>query len=277
MACRSDYLTLGNGRQVHYLRAGAGSPVLLLHPSPLCAAFLKPLIDFLSRDFDVIAMDTPGYGSSDPLADPGEDLQPYVVVVDEFIDRLGVGPLPLYGNATGAQLAIECAKFREGRVSGLVLENAACFSDEDRERLLGRYFPDLSPRADGSHLELVWQIARQQYQFFPWYDTSESARVSNLEPPLALVQATVQSYLQAGPDYARAYRAAFANERPEQLAAVTRPVEVLLWEGSILLQYSRRLQRAEMPTNICFTEVGGGIEQRYTAVSDALSRALEST
>ncbi len=81
--------------------------------------------------------------------------------------------------------------------------------------MLGPYFPDLDPKSNGDHLALAWQMARQTFQFFPWYDTSSAARVSNTEPPQAAVHAMAMAYLKAGPDYSRAYRAAFANERPE--------------------------------------------------------------
>jgi hypothetical protein len=78
------------------------------------------------------------------------------------------------------------------------------------------------------------------------------------------------AYLNSGVDYARAYRAAFANERPERLADVTQPVRVLLWADSILLAYSRRLQAASMPNNIRFVDVTSGIDARYAAVREAL-------
>lgn len=264
------YVTLANGRQVHYRRAGEGAPILMLHPSPLSSAFLEPLINFLSDEFDVIAMDTPGYGDSDPLAAPDDSLLPYLDVIGELLEALDLKKTLLYGNATGAQLAIESAKRFPGKINGVVLENAAAFTDTEREAMLGPYFPDLTPCDDGAHLALVWQIARQTFQFFPWYDTSEQARVADSEPPEALVQAVAMAYLRAGPDYARAYRAAFANERPEQLAAVTVPVQVLLWEDSILLDYSRRLQQAQMPENVEFIGVAPGIEARYAAVRKAL-------
>jgi pimeloyl-ACP methyl ester carboxylesterase len=267
---RKDYLTLANGRQVHFRQAGQGAPVVMLHPSPLSSAFLVPLMEYLSPDFNVIALDTPGYGDSDPLESPGDTLEPYVDVIGEVLEQLGLESALLYGNATGTQLAIESAKQFPERLAGIVLENAAAFTDAEREAMLGPYFPDLAPQDDGSHLSLVWRMARQTFQFFPWWDTSEQARYSEAEPPETLVQATAMAYLRAGPDYARAYRAAFVNERPEQLAAVAVPVSVILWQDSMLLDYSRRLQQAEMPDNIEFIDAGSGIEARYNAVRTAL-------
>lgn len=269
---RRDYVALTNGRQVHYRRAGQGSPVLMLHPSPLSSAFLVPLIQYLSDDFDVIAMDTPGYGQSDALESTDDTLAPYVAVIGQVLEALELENALLYGNATGAQLAIESAKRFPARIAGVVLENAAAFSDVERQAMLEPYFPDLTPQQDGAHLALAWQMARQTFQFFPWYDTSEEARVTEGEPPETLVQATALACLQAGPDYARAYRAAFANERPEQLAAVTVPVRVMLWQDSILLDYGRRLQQARMPGNIEFIDVASGIEARYAALREALQQ-----
>ena len=267
---RRAYVTLANGRQVHYRRQGEGSPVLMLHPSPLSSAFLEPLITYLADEFDVIAMDTPGYGDSDPLEAPDDTLAPYVAVIGEVLDTLNLDNALLYGNATGAQLAIESGKRFGWKIAGVVLENAAAFTDAEREAMLDRYFPDITPGEDGAHLALAWKMARQTFQFFPWFDTSEEARVAEGEPPEALVHATALAYLKAGPDYARAYRAAFVNERPEQLAALTQPVTVLLWQDSILLEYSRRLQAAGMPENIEFIDVAPGIEARYAAVRKAL-------
>ena len=264
------YLTLGNGCQVHYRRAGKGAPVLMLHPSPLSSAFFEPLIEHLCVDFDVIAMDTPGYGCSDPLKSPGDDLAPYVEVIGEVLQSLSLSEALLYGSATGTQLAIEAAKRYPGQIAGIVLENAAAFSDTEREQMMEPYFPDLHACEDGSHLALVWRIARQTFQYFPWYDAREEARISDVPPSDMLVQATAMAYLVAGPDYARAYKAAFANERPEQLAAVEVPAKVMLWQDSPLLDYSRRLQTATMPENIDFVEVGSGIETRYDAVRQAL-------
>lgn len=271
MAIRSDYVSLSNGRQVHYRRGGSGAPVLLLHPSPLSSAFLQPLLQYLEPNFDVIAMDTPGYGNSDPLDDDRDNLEPYVDVIGEFARALGLSRVTVYGNATGAQLAIESAKAHENIIGALVLDNAACFSEVEQQSILADYFPDLTPQADGEHLALAWKIASQMYRYFPWYDTSDEACFSENQPPVELVDATARAYLQAGTDYARAYRAAFANERSEQLAAVTQATKVMLWQDSMLLSYSRRLQESDLPPNIEFVEVHAGVEARYGAIRDALS------
>ena len=61
------FVTVGS-RQVHYRRAGSGPPVVLLHPSPNSSASMAPFMRALAPNFTAIALDTPSYGLSDPLA-----------------------------------------------------------------------------------------------------------------------------------------------------------------------------------------------------------------
>ena len=65
------YVTLGGDApwQLHYRSQGANHlPVIvLLHASPMSSANMLPIMNALSDSFKVIALDTPGYGQSDPL------------------------------------------------------------------------------------------------------------------------------------------------------------------------------------------------------------------
>ncbi len=76
------------------------------------------------------------------------------------------------------------------------------------EEMLKHYFPDLSPQTDGSHLSRTWKIVTHLFQFFPWYDTSSSARLNIPTPTIEVLQAIFLDYLKAGKGYANAYIAA---------------------------------------------------------------------
>ena len=54
-------------RHVHYRTAGSGPPVVLMHDSPRSSVLLIPLIELLKDRFTVFALDTPGFGQSDPI------------------------------------------------------------------------------------------------------------------------------------------------------------------------------------------------------------------
>ena len=63
------FVTIGS-RQVHYRRLGSGPALLLVHETPMTGAMLLPLAQKLADRYTVIALDTPGYGSSDQLPEP---------------------------------------------------------------------------------------------------------------------------------------------------------------------------------------------------------------
>jgi pimeloyl-ACP methyl ester carboxylesterase len=53
-----------NGQQMHYLYAGHGPAVLLLHGFAETSRMWRPLIPLLAEKFTVIAPDLPGIGDS---------------------------------------------------------------------------------------------------------------------------------------------------------------------------------------------------------------------
>ena len=276
------YVTLrteGDGQwQIHYRETGAGVPVVLLHPSPLSSGFMEPLISLFAKQARAIAVDTPGYGQSDPLPDQdegkGEGLVPYVEALQEFVIALELDRPLIYGSATGAQIAIEYGKAYPDSTRGIVLENAAWFFESEREAMMEPYFPDISPRSDGSHLMLIWKMASQVYRYFPWYDTSATAEVKDVGAPLPVVQKTVLDYLIAGPDYDQAYRAALANENPDQLQALRVPTRILRWQDSAIKTYCDRLDNVELPANIEMRYADTGVEARFSALEKILNELL---
>ena len=275
-----NYVTLGEDRQggaawqIHYREAGAGTPVVLLHPSPLSSGFMEPLITLFAKRARAIAWDTPGYGQSDPLPGSGEGLRPYVEALHAFISALGVEKPVIYGSATGAQIAIEYAKVYPDEVRALVLENVALFSDAERARFMDAYFPDLKPQTDGRHLSKVWEMVSQLYHYFPWYDTSKEALVNEADVPVEILQRTALDYLIAGPDYTKAYQAAFLNERLERLQPLTVPAQIVRWQGSLLKKYSDRLDEVELPSNIKMHFAGAGVEARFEVLDRVLSELI---
>jgi len=109
---------------IAYVRAGAGSPVVLLHgyvgdgPSVWTRQ-----IDTLSADHTVIAWDAPGAGaSSDPPEDFGID--GYAECLARFIEVLGLGPTHVVGLSFGGALAIALQRRHRSRTRSLVLASA---------------------------------------------------------------------------------------------------------------------------------------------------------
>jgi branched-chain amino acid transport system substrate-binding protein len=55
--------------QIHYRREGSGAPLLLLSASGRSSRMFSRLIPLIAPRLDTIALDTPGFGGSDPLPD----------------------------------------------------------------------------------------------------------------------------------------------------------------------------------------------------------------
>jgi pimeloyl-ACP methyl ester carboxylesterase len=265
-----DTAVAGATIQTHYRMAGEGPPLLMLHPSPLHSGFLESVMVAAGGAARCVALDTPGYGQSDPLPGPAEDLEPYVDWLAATQDALGYASSGLYGSATGAQIAIEFTRAYPERVDWLVLENAAHFEPEEVERIMDGYFPDLSPRPDGSHLAETWAIAEALFSRFPWYDETPSSSTGKPPPPAEVVHAIAMAYQQAGKDYARAYRAAFRNEDARRVQEIRVPVAVIRWAGSILKPYSDRYDDFDWPENVRMVHCGPSLEERLAAIGQAV-------
>ena len=266
MQVTQDYANIGAQQRpqlVHYRRAGTGPPLLMLHASPMSSAALLPFMGVAAEYCTVIAPDTPGYGHSDPLPEPGEDLTCYVTALHEFTKRLGLNSFGLYGTATGAQIAIEFSKAHGERVDYLILDNAAHFTDEEKSSIVSGYFPDLTPDAGGSHFTRTWSVARDQCVFFPWHQNGPETRLPggggvNTE----VVHRMTMDFLLAGKDYDRAYRAAFANEKLGRVQPITVPTIIMRWQGSILKPYTDRFDTVDWPDNFTMLHCGPTREQR---------------
>ncbi|EGX57325.1 alpha/beta hydrolase fold protein [Streptomyces zinciresistens K42] len=109
------------GFRVHYVEAGAGHPVVLLHgsgPGATGMTNFAPNIGPLAERFRVIAVDMPGWGESDTQTD--ETGRDHVRVLVGLLDRLGIDRAALVGNSMGGVTAVSTAVLHPERVSHLV-------------------------------------------------------------------------------------------------------------------------------------------------------------
>ena len=261
------------GLRWHWRECGSGAapPLVLLHPSPRSGAMYEAWMPALAQHGRVLAIDTPGYGGSDPLPVPPTSMADYVAPLHALLSELAGRHCVVYGSATGAQLAIAYALRHPQAVAHLVLDNAAHFDDAERAAILARYFPDLSPRDDGGHLLDAWRTVAQMAQFFPWFMADEAHRISARVPTAAEVHAGVQELLAAGPGWAQAYRCAFEHERASHVMALRAPTTLLRWEASILLPHIDRLIAHALPPNVQVLRVPAAMPERFTTMTAHLA------
>jgi pimeloyl-ACP methyl ester carboxylesterase len=228
-------------RQVHYRRAGAGPPVLLLHQTPTSSAELIPLMQRLSSTCTVLAPDMPGYGASDPLGQDGLSVPALADNVAAFMDALGLRRAGVYGYHTGASVACSLSSRHPQRVSVAFCEGLLCLTPAERELMLARYVEPWEPRWDGAHLCWLWSRIKDQSVFFPWYERAASARLELDASLTDSLHASAREWLKAGSEYGAAYAAAFRYDPLPDLAAGTVPRYLMAREGDPLREHLQRV------------------------------------
>ncbi|MEO0574167.1 MAG: alpha/beta fold hydrolase [Pseudomonadota bacterium] len=266
------YLHVGKTKQrvVHMYCAGAGPALFLLHPSPASGSVFKALLPLVAAHASAYAIDTPGYGFSDPLDSCVDDLMPYVIAIDDIRAALGIEKIMIYGAATGSQIAAEYAKTFPDRCHALILDSVADFPAEEYASLVDNYFTDLTPDFAGGHLARVWSMSLDTLRFFPWHMRTQSARVNMpLDDVMPIEQMALQ-FLQAGANYHLAYAAAFRNERATALQSLQVPTSIIRWEDSLIKAYADRFDAYEWPDHVRMCRCEGGLDARHAAIVDCL-------
>ena len=112
-----------SGVKLHYLTAGHGTPLLLLHGYAETSLMWKPIIPVLAKRFTVIAPDLPGIGDSDIPGD-GLDMKSAAVRIHDLAKSLGVQKAEVVGHDIGLMVAYAYAAQFPAEVTKLVLMDA---------------------------------------------------------------------------------------------------------------------------------------------------------
>lgn len=111
-----------DGRRWHYYVAGEtrAPPLLMVHGFRSSARFFRPAMLSLSDRWRVVAPDLPGHGDSEPW-DPDTDVVEQWVLLEGFLDVMGMDEMVVIGSSRGGAVALQLAAHRPARVSRLVL------------------------------------------------------------------------------------------------------------------------------------------------------------
>jgi pimeloyl-ACP methyl ester carboxylesterase len=111
------------GVKLHYLTAGHGPAVILLHGYAETSLMWKPIIPVLAERFTVIAPDLPGIGDSSIPAD-GLDMTTAAVRIHALAVSLGIQSAEVVGHDIGLMVAYAYAASFPAEVKKLVLMDA---------------------------------------------------------------------------------------------------------------------------------------------------------
>jgi pimeloyl-ACP methyl ester carboxylesterase len=204
---RRGFVDVG-GRAVHYRRAGAGPPVVMLHGSPGDGQMLTTEILACADHFTVFALDTAGFGYSDALVGDVLTVPELAAATAAAMRALGLPPCPVYGTHTGAAIAIEVGVGFPEVVTGVVLEGLPAFTDKEIEALFGGYFAPLVPDPLAGHLTTTWMRFRDQFTWFPWLSRDVTRLNAIPRPGAEDIDLWVTMFYRSCKTYRPAYRAA---------------------------------------------------------------------
>jgi pimeloyl-ACP methyl ester carboxylesterase len=197
------------GMQVHYRRCGKGEPILLLHDANSSLHTWSGWIDSLSKNYEVITLDLPGFGLTGPHPRGSYSTFMYVNFLEQFTKAIKLQRFHLAGNGLGAQIAWFYAAEHPNRLRRLILLNAPGFEKSQfsitsfiaKTPVLNRVLWRITPRggvrimlesmyADDSrvderlldrHFELLLRPGNRKA-------LTDRAQVSENRPPAAMVE-----------------------------------------------------------------------------------------
>jgi len=194
-------------------RAGAGPPLVLIHPLGADRHVWRPVLDRLAAAREVVAIDLPGFGETPPLGDGDRPAPPALARhVAESLAGLGLERPHVAGNSLGGWVALELALL--GAVSSVTAIAPA----------------GLWARALGPKPSVARPVARALLPAIPYLMRSPGARRLALAGTVAKpgrvpaedAAGLIRAYVTA-PDFV-AVNGAMRSSRFERLAEVAVPL-----------------------------------------------------
>src|SRR6266436_618134 len=112
-----------DGVQLHYVMAGHGGAVILLHGYAQTSRMWRPIIPLLAEKFTVIAPDLPGIGDSEVPKD-GLDMKTAAIRIHALAKSLGIAKARVVGHDIGLMVAYAYAAQFPTEVEKLVVMDA---------------------------------------------------------------------------------------------------------------------------------------------------------
>ncbi len=142
---------------MHVRTAGnGGTPLVLLHQSPVSGLQFRRVLPELASDRLVVVPDRIGFGASDPVAPLS--IADYAAATFDALDEFGIEGFDLLGVHTGSCEAIELARTQPERVERVCLVAVPHFTDEERAAFKEKFSAPPEPASDGSHLIECWRF-----------------------------------------------------------------------------------------------------------------------
>lgn len=232
--------------QIHYRVRGEGPALVLLHQTPRSSLQFRAAAPILAAaGFRTIAMDSPGYGLSDPPPRPAR-IGDFVAALPALLDHLGLDRASLAGHHTGSLIGGVFAAGHPDRVERLFMHGAPLYTAEERASRKAGFasrHPEQTPKPDGSH----WTDRWRYMQTVPGHEMGPEA-----------LHGAVMDYFNAGPRYWEGHAAVFDYDFEPAVAQIACPTLVMTSLADPLHASAARLIAAR--PDWAYAEFDGGTE-----------------
>ena len=192
-------------------------PIVLLHMSPNSSRVFDALVISLSATRTVLALDTPGFGESEPPMQP-IGIEQFAATTLDLIQALDFDEVDVLGYHTGSMTAIELALIAPDRIKHVVQISSPIYTPEEQLAASLKYRAK-ELQNDGSHLVAAWQNLQKFY---------------NPDIPRALLGRNFTASLKGGPMSHWGHQAAFIYPLAAKLPLVEQPVLVINPEDDLV-------------------------------------------
>jgi pimeloyl-ACP methyl ester carboxylesterase len=242
-----------DGQLLHYLRAGSGPPLLLLH-GLLGGAFCWRLnVDALSGQRTIFAVDLPGLGACDAPRHLDCSMTAQAQRVRSLLEQLGLESVDVVGSSWGGAIAMFVAA-QSRRVRSLVLAAPVNpWSDLGAGRI--RFFKG---RLGGALLRLAWPFSRPVHRIAVERMYGDPRRV-----PSGTIEGYSAQFMQPGRVHSilnslRNWEDD-VNALSQAIRRITAP-SLLIWgtrDGAVDLRSAEQLRRALPASKLALIEGAG--------------------
>jgi pimeloyl-ACP methyl ester carboxylesterase len=124
--------TKSHGR-VHYLEAGEGPALVLLHSNGASAFQYDKVLESFGGKWRTIAMDMPGHGDSDPIS-KHYSIEMYAEAVVQLLDALKIDQAAVAGDSVGGSICIALAHGHAKRTRPVIISECPLRDDAEWEK-----------------------------------------------------------------------------------------------------------------------------------------------
>ena len=124
-----------DGLNLHYVSAGSGPPVVLIHGNPGSHQdYTLEVFNKLSQSFHVVAFDRPGHGYSERHDSITTTVEVQAQLIRDALRKLSIEKPVIVGHSWGGSLALAAAVAYQKELSGIVLLAPAAYPSVSVER-----------------------------------------------------------------------------------------------------------------------------------------------